>query len=271
MKKKVLIIIVSILIVVLVVFAFINIGRIVRPDTNYVATIYHSEMMGIDAGTEYTYYIYPDENDTYLYVKSKADITMVGADEIKDISSGKINSVSDFEKIKEDIEKDKIEGAHQLVTYSYLNNDKQEEFTTIEELANKLFYGLGTKEDNSLSIETEPIKLSQDYIGYWRGEDETTDNITIYSINDDKIEFEWSVYRIGGIDRAIATLVSENTATFDYNDGYGIIFQGVIMFGDNEISLEITKSEGFEYITDDYKNTFNVKDDEYFAFIRSIR
>ena len=35
-----------------------------RPNYDYIATIYHSELLGIDAGTEYTYYIYKSDETT---------------------------------------------------------------------------------------------------------------------------------------------------------------------------------------------------------------
>lgn len=136
---KVLIGIIIILVVIIGVFSFIKTRKIVRPNTNYVAIIYHSEMMGIDTGYEYIYYIYPDENDTYLYIKSKAEITIVGSSNEKDINSGKIKNEVDFEKIKKDIEKDKIKDTQQFFSYTYINNGNVEKFTSIEELAKKLF------------------------------------------------------------------------------------------------------------------------------------
>ena len=139
MKKKIVIGIIIILVVFIGIFAFIKNRKIVRPNTNYVAIIYHSEMRGIDAGYEYIYYIYPDENDTYLYIKSKAEITMVGSSDEKDTNLGRIKNESDFEKIKKDIEKDKLKGTQQFLSYTYINNDNVQEFTSIEELAERLF------------------------------------------------------------------------------------------------------------------------------------
>lgn len=139
MKKNVIIGIIIIVVVAIGAFFFIKNRKIIRPNTNYVAIIYHSEMMGIDAGDEYIYYIYPDKNDTYLYIKSKAEVTIVGSSDEKDINSGRIRNQSDLEKIKEDIEKDKIKDAQQFLSYSYINNDNVQKFTSIEELAEKLF------------------------------------------------------------------------------------------------------------------------------------
>lgn len=139
MKKNVVIMMIIILVVVIGVFVFIKNRKIVRPNTNYVAIIYHSEMIGIDAGYEYTYYIYPDENDTYLYIKSKAEVTIVGSSDEKDINSGRIKNESDLEKIKQDIEKDKLKDGQQFLSYTYINNDDVQEFTSIEELEEILF------------------------------------------------------------------------------------------------------------------------------------
>lgn len=139
MKKNVVIMMIIILVVVIGIFVFIKNRKIVRPNTNYVAIIYHSEMIGIDAGYEYTYYIYPDENDTYLYIKSKAEVTIVGSSDEKDINSGRIKNESDLEKIKQDIEKDKLKDGQQFLSYTYINNDDVQEFTSIEELEEILF------------------------------------------------------------------------------------------------------------------------------------
>lgn len=139
MKKKIVIVITIILVVIIGIFYFIKNKKIVRPNTNYVAVIYHSEMIGIDAGKEFIYYIYPDENDTYLYIKSNAEITMTGSNNEKDIDSGKINNKSDFEKIKKDIENDKLKDAQHFFSYTYIKNDNAEKFISIEELADVLF------------------------------------------------------------------------------------------------------------------------------------
>jgi len=139
MKKNVIMGIIIIVVVIIGIFSFIKNRKIILPNTNYVAIIYHSEMIGIDAGDEYIYYIYPDENNTYLYIKSKAEITMVGSSDKKNIDSGIIKNESDFEKIKEDIEEDKLKDAQQFLSYSYINNDNVQEFISIEELAERLF------------------------------------------------------------------------------------------------------------------------------------
>ena len=137
--KKFVISIVIILVVVMGIFTFIKNRKIIRPNTNYVAIIYHSESMGIDAGYEYIYYIYPDENDSYVYIKSKSEITIVGSGDKKDIDSGKIKNKEDLEKIKEKIDKDKLKDCQQFVSYTYINNGSVQKLTSIEELAEKLF------------------------------------------------------------------------------------------------------------------------------------
>ena len=113
-----------------------------RPNEDVVATIYHSEMQGIDAGSEYIYSIYKNKNKgdkSYFYIKSKASITMVGSSESKDVASGALNKSSDFDKITKDIEKDNETTSETIVVYSYVSNGKNVDCNTIEELANKLF------------------------------------------------------------------------------------------------------------------------------------
>lgn len=253
MSRKVVTCAIGVILVIVGVLAFYMNKSVIRPNTSYVGIIHHNEVLGIDAITCYTYYIYPSENDTYLYVKSREQISEMGSDGEKDISSGKINSKSDFEKIKKDIEKDKIEGAQQERKYIYLANSNQEICNTIEELADKLFVNGDEKLDKR-------NKLSQDYVGDWY-DDESLDTIKIYSINDDKVEFEWSVYRTFCIDKTVAILTSDNKANFNYKDDEWV-FEGVITFENNEISLELIKAEGMEYISSDYKTTFNIKTNE---------
>lgn len=134
-------IIISIIILFIIIggVVFINFNKITRPDNECIASIYHSEMLGMDAGTEYVYYIYPDENDTYIYIKSRGIITIAGLSDTKDIASGKITKVADFEKITKDIEKDKREGSQCYITYSYINGENVEKYETMSEFIDRLF------------------------------------------------------------------------------------------------------------------------------------
>ena len=56
-------IVITILIVcILALLVIHNKHKIIkRPDYDYIAIIYHNEMQGFDAGTQYTYYIYDME------------------------------------------------------------------------------------------------------------------------------------------------------------------------------------------------------------------
>lgn len=109
-----------------------------RPNYDYIATIYHSEVLGMDAGTEYVYYIYKSEkNDNkYFYIKSKSSVTIEGSSKGKDVDSGELNNKNDLKKITEDIEKDSREDSQTYIIYTYGNNEK---LNSISELENKLF------------------------------------------------------------------------------------------------------------------------------------
>ena len=58
--KKIILILFIIAFAVIGIFTIKN-RKITRPEADYIATIYHSEMLGMDAGWQYIYYIYPDE------------------------------------------------------------------------------------------------------------------------------------------------------------------------------------------------------------------
>lgn len=126
-----------------VVYYFYNESKgFERPDYEPVATVYHSEMLGMDAGDEYIYSIFENKNSkskSYFYIKSKAKITMVGSSQSEDVSSGSLNSRTDLKKITKDIEKDTSETATKNVSYRYLVNGQYVNIDTIEELENKLF------------------------------------------------------------------------------------------------------------------------------------
>ena len=97
--KKIIIGIVAISIIFVFIIILINNNK---NSYDYIATIYHSEMLGIDAGTEYIYYIYQsDKNDNeYFYIKSKSNITIAGSSEKKDVGSGSLKSKNDLRKYK---------------------------------------------------------------------------------------------------------------------------------------------------------------------------
>ena len=137
--KKVSIIAFIIFIAIIVGIFTIKNKKITRPTSDYIATIYHSEMLGMDAGWQYIYYIYPDKNNTYLYIKSESEITIAGANEEQDIELGKIKNENDLSKIKKDIEKDKQEDSQEFLHYMYINGSDVKNLKSIDELADCLF------------------------------------------------------------------------------------------------------------------------------------
>ncbi len=109
-----------------------------RPDYQYTAIIYHSEMKGMDAGTEYTYYIYRSSTNKkdYYYIKSKSSITIAGSGEEMDIGSGPIRNRNDLKRIEQDIKNDSRKDSETYVFYIYENKGKLED---IDELGDRLF------------------------------------------------------------------------------------------------------------------------------------
>lgn len=145
MKKKVpiitLLLIITIIIVTLLVkINKIDISDIKEPETNYVAIIYHSEMLGLDAVTEYIYYIYPSDEDKYVYIKKQSEITIAGQQEEKRVDSGKLEKKSDLKRIKKDINNDKKKSSETTISYTYLSNGTTINCSSIDELADNLFY-----------------------------------------------------------------------------------------------------------------------------------
>ena len=132
------IVIVTIIIVFIVTLIKNNSNNYTRPNYDYAATIYHSEMLGIDAGTEYTYYIYKSDknNNEYFYIKSEANITLAGAGEQKDVGSGSIKNKNDLKKIMKDIKKDSKYDSQTYISYIYGDSGPLE---NIDELESILF------------------------------------------------------------------------------------------------------------------------------------
>lgn len=136
--KKIILILFIIAFAVIVIFTIKN-RKITRPEADYIGTIYHSEMLGMDAGWQYIYYIYPDENQTYLYIKSKSEITIAGASEEQDVKLEKIKSQRDLHEIENDMEMDKQTNAQQFIHYTYVNGSDIKNLNSIDELADCLF------------------------------------------------------------------------------------------------------------------------------------
>ena len=148
MKKSIVMIIVGIVIISIISIVIITLSIIsnskkgyTRPNYDYVALIYHSEMLGMDAGTEYTYYIYkmPKSKNKYFYIKSKSSITITGPGKESDVGSGAINNKKDLNKIIKDIEKDSKKNSQTNISYSYVSNGNSEKLDSINELGKKLF------------------------------------------------------------------------------------------------------------------------------------
>ena len=140
--KYILIILLIIVVVSLIVPIFLvkKETRYTRPDYDEVATIYHSEMIGVDAGEEYTYSIYLSEDKNYyFYIVSESKITITGVGEAKDISSGSINSIKDLKKIKNSIKKHTSTEKETKVLYTYNDNGTVIKYENIEDLGKRLF------------------------------------------------------------------------------------------------------------------------------------
>lgn len=138
MKKVRIMVFIIFIAIIIGIFAIKN-KKIVRPNVDYIATIYHSEMLGMDAGCQYVYYIYPDKNNTYLYIKSESEITIAGASDEKDVELGKIKNENDLTKIEKDIEKDKKEESQEFLHYTYINSNDIKNLKSMDELADCLF------------------------------------------------------------------------------------------------------------------------------------
>ena len=91
-----------------------------KPKGDYVALITHSERQDNENGIEYTYYIY-NSKKSYIYIKTKTIVTKEGAKKEEEVDSGRIKSKKDMNIIKEDIEKDTVDGNIKYVYYVYNN------------------------------------------------------------------------------------------------------------------------------------------------------
>ena len=121
MKKKALLISTLVIITVIIVTLILKINNIdttdiEEPTTNYVAIIYHSEMLGIDAVTEYIYYIYPSDEDKYIYIKKQSEITIAGQQEEKRVGSGNLENKEALKRLKKDIKNDKKKSAETTIS-----------------------------------------------------------------------------------------------------------------------------------------------------------
>lgn len=145
MKKSIIKILAGIIIIatliLLVVITNKKNNNYLRPNYDYVAVIYHSEMLGMDAGTEYIYYIYESrKNDNkYFYIKSESSITIAGSGEKRDVYSDAINKKEDLKKITKDIAKDSRKSSQTYINYTYTKDGVNVKCKDMNALGNKLF------------------------------------------------------------------------------------------------------------------------------------
>ena len=106
--------------------------------------------------------------------------------------------------------------------------------------------------ERSFSYKDSDSRLLQKYVGKWSDEGEL-DYLSINSIKNNEISFNLDIFRIVGFENLTATLnpdsrVAEfNTNNTDMGDFWKGVY-GTIKLEDNEIALEITKSD-CEYIS----------------------
>ena len=138
MKKIIIPIIVAVLVIAVLLIYFLKGPKYERPNYDYSAIIYHSVMIGIDAGTDYTYTIYKSD-DSFFYIKSESYVTIAGETDQKDTSSGAINDKTDLYNIKKMIDKDSKGYDDVNTNYIYVDNGTRVLCNDLDELASKLF------------------------------------------------------------------------------------------------------------------------------------
>lgn len=144
MKKGLKIFLLVLLIIIIVgvfcIVMFKNNNKSNGSDSDYVAKIEHNEIGGIDAVTEYVYYIYKDNSGKgYFYKKYMNTVTIAGPSEMKYIDDGTIKTHNEMRKIEKDIKNDNDKYAKTEVYYTYMNNGVEEPVKNIDNLGKKLF------------------------------------------------------------------------------------------------------------------------------------
>lgn len=103
---------------------------------NAIAIVKYANIIGIDAMSYETYYIYKDENNKYLYYRTSSHTTIEGPQEEKINKKGNINSRNELERIINNLEKKvnskSTESEYVEMIYNGTRIEK-------EELLNKLF------------------------------------------------------------------------------------------------------------------------------------
>ena len=107
--------------------------------TDLVATIYHYESIGMDAGTTYIYNIYLGKDNSYICTKTKENVTVAGVQKQNEEIFDRIKTKKDMEKITKDIEKNKMQYATTDIQYIYTELGEKITCKSIEDLTNRLF------------------------------------------------------------------------------------------------------------------------------------
>lgn len=112
------------------------------------------------------------------------------------------------------------------------------------------------REEESINKAKDDIEskyiLDSKYIGDWREENNDANGITIKSVNGNMFSFDLSIHRIYEFENLTATMISEDTATFNTNDNNdaGDTWKGIygtLKFEKDYIRMNIKKSD-CEYI-----------------------
>lgn len=125
---------------------------------------------------------------------------------------------------------------------------------SINDIPNETKEDITKNEEESIEAEEiitnneKDITLSEDYIGRWTDETEGANEIAIYKITYDKVYFDLGIYRMGQIEDITATIINNDTATFDTtgeDKEQGVA--GTLKFENNTVTVNIIKSN-WDYV-----------------------
>lgn len=135
--------IIVILIAIITIFIICNIlkKKDIKIDENeeYIATVYYSYMLGIDAGTEYIIYIYKSNNSDYKYITYQSQITIAGSTNRKEYDRGIIKSKNELIKLDDYFINRKENNIELYNSLYYLKDNVNNNIEDINELAEELF------------------------------------------------------------------------------------------------------------------------------------
>lgn len=108
-------------------------------------------------------------------------------------------------------------------------------------------------EDNNFNVASKDLS---NYKGVWY-QNEDSDYLKIKSIEDNKITFDWFIYRIDMYENVIATMENENTAKFtSKNDTDDHEITGILTLTENTIKVNVIKQEKeVNYLDESYTYT----------------